>query len=174
MMNENGNMIAEEQDVVFMREAIRLAEQAKALGEVPVGAVIVRNGEILCGAYNLRETQKMATAHAELLAIEEGCRLLGGWRLPGCTLYVTLEPCPMCAGAIVNARIERVVYGVKNLSAGCCGSILDFNAYPFNHAFALTTGVCEEECRELLQSFFARKREKTNLKTVSEETDESK
>ena len=172
MMNENVNPMIEDQDVVFMREAIRLAQKAKALGEVPVGAVIVRDGEILCGAYNLRETEKMATAHAELLAIEEGCRLLGGWRLPRCTLYVTLEPCPMCAGAIVNARIDRVVYGAKNLSAGCCGSILDFNAYPFNHAFALTTGVCEEECRELLQSFFARKREKTDLKIVSEESDE--
>lgn len=162
MMNENVNPIVEEQDIVFMRKAILLAEKAKALGEVPVGAVIVRDGKILCGAYNLRETKKMATAHAELLAIEEGCRTLGGWRLPRCTLYVTLEPCPMCAGAIVNARIERVVYGAKNLSAGCCGSILDVNAYPFNHAFALKSGVCEKECRELLQSFFARKREKTD------------
>ena len=153
-------VLMEEQDVVFMQEALKLAQMAMDLGEVPVGAVIVRDGEILCGAYNLRETQKMATAHAELLAIEDACRILGGWRLPRCTLYVTLEPCPMCAGAIVNSRIERVVYGAKNLSAGCCGSILDLNAYPFNHAFSLTEGVCEEECKSLLQRFFARKREK--------------
>jgi len=155
-------MTQEARDALFMQEALRLAEKAKELGEVPVGAVIVRDGEILCGACNLRETEKMATAHAELLAIEEACRILGGWRLPRCTLYVTLEPCPMCAGAIVNARIERVVYGAPNHSAGCCGSILDLNAYPFNHAFELTTGVCENESRALLQSFFARKREKTD------------
>lgn len=148
-----------EQDEKFMREALRLAEIAKDLGEVPVGAVIVRDGEILCGAYNLRETKRMATAHAELLAIEDACRILGGWRLPRAVLYVTMEPCPMCAGAIVNSRIERVVYGVKNFSAGCCGSVLDFNAYPFNHSFALSGGVCEEECKALLQSFFAKKRE---------------
>lgn len=158
MMEEKQDL--REQDERFMREALRLAEQAELLGEVPVGAVIVRDGEILCGAYNLRETRRMATAHAELMAIEDACRILGGWRLPRCTLYVTLEPCPMCAGAIVNARIERVVYGAKNYSAGCCGSILNVNAYPFNHAFSLTEGICEQECKELLQRFFSKKREK--------------
>ena len=162
-------VLMEEQDAVFMQEALKLAQMAMDLGEVPVGAVIVRDGEILCGAYNLRETQKMATAHAELLAIEDACRILGGWRLPRCTLYVTLEPCPMCAGAIVNSRIERVVYGAKNFSAGCCGSIVDFNAYPFNHAFALTEGVCEQECKALLQGFFAKKREKTSTKDGTED-----
>lgn len=148
------------QDTIYMNEALALAEEALRSGEVPVGAVIVKDGEVLCGAYNLRETNGVATAHAELLAIEEACRLLGGWRLSGCTLYVTLEPCPMCAGAIVNSRIDRVVYGVKDPAAGCCGSVLNFNAYPFNHAFSLTRGVCEEECRALLKRFFADRRGK--------------
>lgn len=147
-------------DEAFMRQAIALAEQAATLGEVPVGAVIVKDGAVLCGAYNLRETDKRATAHAELLAIEEACRLTGGWRLSGCTLYVTLEPCPMCAGALINSRIDRVVYGVKDGAAGCCGSVLNLNSYPFNHAFALSGGVCEEDCRNLLQRFFAQKRKK--------------
>ena len=148
------------QDSFYMKEAIVLAERAEAMGEVPVGAVIVKDGKILCGAHNLRETNGIATAHAELLAIEEACRRLGGWRLHGCTLYVTLEPCPMCAGALVNSRIDRVVYGVKDPAAGCCGSVINFNSYPFNHAFSLVGGVCKEECRALLQRFFARKRGK--------------
>ena len=148
------------QDVFYMNQALTLAEEALRSGEVPVGALIVKDGEILCGAYNLRETNGVATAHAELLAIEEACRLLGGWRLSGCTLYVTLEPCPMCAGAIVNSRIDRVVYGVKDPAAGCCGSVLNFNSYPFNHAFSLTGGVCEEECQGLLKRFFADRRGK--------------
>lgn len=148
------------QDSFYMKEALALAERAMAAGEVPVGAVIVKDGEILSGAYNLRETNGIATAHAELLAIEEACRRLGGWRLSGCTLYVTLEPCPMCAGAIVNSRLDRVVYGVKDPVAGCCGSVLNLNSYPFNHAFSLTGGVCEEECRDLLQCFFSKKRKK--------------
>lgn len=151
--------LQKEQDVRWMQEAIRLAETAEALGETPIGAVIVRDGQFLCGSYNLRETNRMATAHAELLAIEEACRILGGWRLPRCTLYVTMEPCPMCAGAIVNARIERVVYGAKNHKAGCCGSLVDFNTCGFNHTFALEGGVSEDECRRLLQRFFAKKRE---------------
>ena len=167
-MQETIQAYTAEQDEQFMREAIRLAEIAKDLGEVPVGAVIVRDGEILCGAYNLRETKRMATAHAELLAIEDACQILGGWRLPRAVLYVTMEP---CAGAMVNSRIERVVYGAKNHSAGCCGSILDFNAYPFNHSFELVGGVCESECKALLQSFFARKREQAQKEkaTMSEE-----
>ena len=147
-----------QKDIEFMREALSLAKNAAELGEVPVGAVIVKDGEILCGAYNLREKNKVATAHAELLAIEEACRKLGGWRLTGCTLYVTLEPCPMCAGAIVNSRIDRVVYGAKDAVAGCCGSILNLNTYPFNHSFTLEGGVCQEECKAILQEFFANKR----------------
>ena len=141
---------------VFMRRAIALAKEACALGEVPVGALVVDNatGEILSEAYNLRETNKIATAHAEILAIDEACKKRGGWRLSGCTLYVTLEPCPMCAGALVNSRIDRVVYGASDALAGCCGSVINFNSYPFNHAFEIKSGVCEEECRELIRTFF--------------------
>ncbi len=141
-----------------MKEALKEAETAKAKGEVPVGALVVKNGEIIAKAHNLRETNKLSTAHAELLAIEAACRILNTWRLNGCTLYVTLEPCPMCAGAIVNSRVDRVVYGTKDPSAGCCKSVINFNAYPFNHTFEVTEGVCEEECREILQGFFANRR----------------
>lgn len=147
-----------ESDKIFMRQALLLAGCAKNDGEVPVGAIVVKNGEIIGSGYNLRESKGMATAHAEILAIEEACRKLGSWRLLGCTLYVTLEPCPMCAGAIVNSRIERVVYGVKDSLAGCCGSVVDFNRYPFSHSFSLTSGVCEEECALLLKEFFKSKR----------------
>ena len=146
-------------DVIYMREAIILAENAAFLGEIPVGAVVVDgNGEIIAKAYNLRETEKKATAHAEILAIEQACKALGGWRLQGCTLYVTLEPCPMCAGALVNSRIDRVVFGAYDMQAGCCGSVVNFNAYPFNHAFEIEGGILERECRDLLQSFFIKKR----------------
>ena len=147
-------------DREWMLEALKYAEKAKEMGEIPVGAVIVRDGELLCGAHNLRETDRSATAHAELLAIEEACRLLSGWRLSGCTLYVTLEPCPMCAGAIVNSRVDRVVFGAKDPAAGCCGSVLNLNSYPFNHAFSLSGGVCEKECLEILRSFFEETRRK--------------
>ena len=149
----------ENKDVIYMREAIILAENAAFLGEIPVGAVVVDgNGEIIAKAYNLRETEKKATAHAEILAIEQACKALGGWRLQGCTLYVTLEPCPMCAGALVNSRIDRVVFGAYDMQAGCCGSVVNFNAYPFNHAFEIEGGILERECRDLLQSFFIKKR----------------
>ncbi len=153
-------------DTDFMREALREAELARSVGDVPVGAVVVCRGQIIARAHNEREKNKMATAHAELIAIEEACRKIGGWRLSGCTLYVTLEPCPMCAGAIVNSRVDRVVYGASDSMAGCLGSVINFNSYPFNHAFEVTGGICEAECRELLQSFFAeqrqnRKREET-------------
>jgi len=151
-------------DEKWMQEAILLAKKAKEMGEVPVGAVIVKDGKLLCGAHNLREKNGMATAHAELLAIEEACRILGDWHLCGCTLYVTLEPCPMCAGAIVNSRIDRVVYGAKDAAAGCCGSVLNFNHYPFNHAFELTGGVREEECRTILQEFFQKARKNEVIK----------
>ena len=143
-----------------MKQALELAKRAAELGEVPVGALVVDNasGEVISRAHNLRENNKIATAHAEVLAIEEACRNRGGWRLSGCTLYVTLEPCPMCAGAIVNSRIDRVVFGAEDMLAGCCGSVINFNSYPFNHAFSLTKGVCEDECKELLKRFFENKR----------------
>ena len=146
------------EDSIYMRQALALAEEAAKAGEVPVGCVIVRGDKIVGRGRNRREGDKAALAHAELEAIREACQTLGGWRLWDCTLYVTLEPCPMCAGAIVNGRIDRVVYGVKDPAAGCCGSILNLNAYPFSHAFALSGGVCAEECRMLLREFFETKR----------------
>ena len=142
-------------DISFMRQALALANEASDLGEIPVGALVVsREGNVVASAYNLRENEKSAIAHAEILAIEKACKELGGWRLNGCTLYVTLEPCPMCAGALVNSRIERVVFGAYDMQAGCCGSVINFNAYPFNHAFVIEGGVLEDECRELLVNFF--------------------
>lgn len=147
-------------DIFFMQRAIELAKKAAEIGEVPIGAVIVKNGEIIAEAYNLRETQKLATAHAELDAITAACKKLGGWRLFGCTLYVTLEPCAMCAGAIVNARIDRVVYGASDIRFGACGSLFNINSYPLNHAFLVTSGVCEEECKRMLSEFFEALRKK--------------
>ena len=152
----------ENKDIKFMQAALELAHKATDIGEIPVGALIVApNGDIIAKAYNLRETEKSATAHAEILAIEQACTYLGGWRLQGCTLYVTLEPCPMCAGALVNSRIDRVVFGAYDMQAGCCGSVVNFNAYPFNHAFEITGGVLEEECRKVLTDFFRTKRKDT-------------
>lgn len=145
-----------------MLEALELAKTAASLGEVPVGAVVVRGGEIIGKGYNLRENKKSASAHAEIIAIEQACNALGSWRLSGCTLYVTMEPCPMCAGAIVNSRIDRVVYGCKDVMAGCCGSVINFNAYPFNHSFTIESGVCETQATELLKGFFEDKRKREN------------
>ena len=149
----------ENKDVRFMQEALLLAQKAFEIGEIPVGAIVVdSSGNVISRAYNLRETEKKATAHAEILAIEQACAALGGWRLQGCTLYVTLEPCPMCAGALVNSRIDRVVFGAYDMQAGCCGSVVNFNAYPFNHSFDVTGGILERECREMLTEFFKKKR----------------
>lgn len=150
-------------DTFFMREAISLAKEAAERDEVPVGALIVRDGVVLARASNRREESKCATHHAEILAIEEACRVLGGWRLPGVTLYVTMEPCVMCAGAIVNARIPRVVFGVPDLRFGAFGSCLDIARAPLNHTPSVTGGVLAEEAREVLQSYFRRKREKNVL-----------
>ncbi len=142
-------------DERFMRLALQQAEQAAALGETPVGAVLVWDGEVVAQTYNRRETDKMAAAHAELLAINEANRKLGGWRLHRATLYVTLEPCPMCAGAIINARIPRVVYGAADAKAGCCGSLLNLFDAPFNHHPEIVGGVLEAESAALLSRFFA-------------------
>ncbi len=147
-------------DEFFMREAIRLAELARGIDEVPVGALIVRDGEIISTAYNTRESSKCATHHAEILAIEEACRRLGGWRLPGVTLYVTMEPCAMCAGAIINARIPRVVYGTRDIRFGAFGSLVNLAKLPLNHTPEVVGGVLEEETRELLSSYFKEKRKK--------------
>ena len=147
-------------DTELMREALREAELAAALGEVPVGAVVARDGEIVARAHNLRESGKNATYHAELLAIDAACRALGGWRLWQCELFVTLEPCPMCSGAIINSRLRRVVYGAKDPKAGCCGSLTDLFALPFNHHPVVEQGLLEEESAALLRQFFARLRAK--------------
>lgn len=141
-----------------MRAAIVLAEAAAQEGEVPVGAVIARDGEIISGGRNRREKGKNALYHAEIEAIDKACRALGGWRLPGCELYVTLEPCPMCAGAILNSRIRRVVYGAADPKAGCCGSVTDLFALPFNHHPAVEGGLRAEEASALLAEFFVRLR----------------
>ena len=148
------------EDRLFMEEALRLAAEAAAEGEVPVGCVITLEDRIVGRGRNRRETGKHALAHAELEAIDEACRTLGGWRLWQCTLYVTLEPCPMCAGAILNARIPRVVYGAADPKAGSCGSVTDLFAMSFNHHPRTTVGVMEEECADALKSFFRSLREK--------------
>ncbi len=145
-------------DLYYMNEAVKEARLAADIDEVPVGAIVVRDGEIIARAHNLRETEKNALCHAETMAVDAACKALGGWRLPRCTLYVTLEPCPMCAGAIVNSRIERVVFGAYDKRAGAFGSVLDLNAYPLNHKPEIVGGVMEEECRTMLQEFFKRKR----------------
>lgn len=142
------------EDARFMEEAILLARQAAADGEVPVGCVVVRRGQIVGRGRNRRETDKSALAHAELEAIRDACANLGGWRLWECTLYVTLEPCPMCAGAIINARIPRVVFGAKDAKSGACGSICDLFSMRFNHHPAVEAGVKEAECASLLADFF--------------------
>ena len=142
------------EDLQFMDAALALAREAAAEGEVPVGCVITRGGEIVGRGRNRRETGRTALGHAEIEAISEACRNLGGWRLWECTLYVTLEPCPMCAGAIVNARIPRVVYGASDAKCGACGSVCDLFAMDFNHHPEVTKGVREEEAAALLTEFF--------------------
>ena len=141
-------------DLFYMDEALALAREAAAEGEVPVGCVIVRNGRIVGRGRNHRETGRTALGHAEIQAISDACRNLNGWRLWDCTLYVTLEPCPMCAGAIVNARIPRVVYGAADAKAGCCGSVCDLFAMEFNHHPKVESGIREAEAQELLTEFF--------------------
>jgi tRNA(adenine34) deaminase len=141
-------------DFAYMDEALALAAQAAAEGEVPVGCVIVRGDQIVGRGRNRRETAKTALGHAEIEAIADACANLGGWRLWDCTLYVTLEPCPMCAGAIINARIPRVVYGAADQKAGSCGSVCDLFAMDYNHHPQVVSGVREEECAALLQRFF--------------------
>ena len=138
----------------FMEQALELAKEAYADGEVPVGCVIVRNGEIVGRGRNRRETGKTALGHAEIEAIGQACEALGGWRLWECTLYVTLEPCPMCAGAIINARIPHVVFGASDDKCGACGSVCDLFSMDFNHHPQVTKGVCEAESSALLTDFF--------------------
>jgi len=141
-------------DLYFMEEALKLAAEAAAEGEVPVGCVIVRGDEIVGRGRNRREKDKTALAHAEIEAIGEACRKLGGWRLWECTLYVTLEPCPMCAGAIINARIPRVVYGADDPKCGACGGVCSLFDMAFNHHPKVEKGILEEKCAALLTEFF--------------------
>ena len=148
------------QDEAFMEEAIKLALLAAEKDEVPVGAIVVHNGIIISSAYNMREESKCATHHAEILAIEAACRALGGWRLPGATLYVTMEPCVMCAGAIINSRIERVVYGAKDHRFGAFGSALDVNSAGLNHRPEIIGGVMGDRCAAILTNYFKTKRKK--------------
>ncbi len=145
---------------IFLRAALEEAKKAASLGEIPVGAVIVRAGKIIASAHNLREKNQNALHHAEVLAIDAACKTLGTWRLSDCDLYVTLEPCPMCAGAIVNARLRTVCYGAKDPKAGCMGSLCDITALPFNHRPQVISGLLEEECAALLSDFFENLRKK--------------
>ena len=141
-------------DLYFMDRALELAREAAAAGEVPVGCVIVRKGEIVGTGRNRREQGRSALAHAEIEAIEQACRTLGGWRLWECTLYVTLEPCPMCAGAIINARIPRVVYGASDSKFGACHSVCSLFSMAFNHHPTVEAGIREEEAAGLMTEFF--------------------
>ena len=147
-------------DKEFMCEALVLAKQAAQEGEVPVGAVVVKDGNVIATGRNRREGAHNALAHAEMEALNGACAALGGWRLSGCTLYVTLEPCPMCAGAIINARVDRVVYGADDPKAGSCGSMTNLFALPYNHSPQLERGVLEEECAAVLKEFFKDLRKK--------------
>ncbi|MBQ5951594.1 MAG: tRNA adenosine(34) deaminase TadA [Lachnospiraceae bacterium] len=139
----------------FMRRALHLAEKAAALGEVPIGCIIVRDGKVVGSGYNRRKTDHTTLAHAEMIAIRRACRRVGDWRLEGCTMYVTLEPCQMCAGALVQSRIDKVVIGCRNPKAGCAGSILNLLQEPaFNHQVEIEEGVLAEDCSRVLQTFF--------------------
>ncbi len=150
------------QDEAFMRMALEQAALAPALGEVPIAALLVHDGQVLASAHNLRETRQDPTAHAEILVIQEAAEKLGTWRLIDCTLYVTLEPCPMCAGAIVQSRIARTVFGAWDPKAGACGSLMDIPTDPrLNHRVTVTGGLCETESQALLREFFRQRRRET-------------
>ncbi|MBQ4130969.1 MAG: nucleoside deaminase [Clostridia bacterium] len=138
----------------FMKEAIAEAQKAYMEGEVPVGAVIVKDGKIIARGRNHREQKQNALSHAEIEAINQACEALGNWRLDGCELYVTLEPCPMCTGAIINARIKTVVFGAFDSSMGCMDSVINLCDYPLGHKAEIYAGICEDECKALLQEFF--------------------
>ncbi|MDD6211794.1 MAG: tRNA adenosine(34) deaminase TadA [Clostridiales bacterium] len=158
----------------YMKAALKQAEKARALGEVPIGCVIVCDGKIVGRGYNKRNTNKTTLAHAEMIAIDKASKKLGDWRLEGCTLYVTLEPCQMCAGAIVQSRIDKVVMGTMNPKAGCAGSVLNIlQMAEFNHQVEMETGVLKEECTQVLQQFFRdlrirNKREKEQKRLAEE------
>ena len=148
-------------DEKYMKEAIRQAKKAAAIGEVPIGCIIVYEDKIIGRGYNRRMVDHTVLAHAEILAMKKACKKMGDWRLEGCTMYITLEPCPMCAGAIVQARIPRIAVGCMNPKAGCAGSVLDMLHVPgFNHQAEVTEGVLEQECSKLMSDFFQSLRER--------------
>lgn len=154
-------------DSKYMKEALKLARKAAALGEVPIGCVIEYQGRVIGRGYNRRKTDKNTLSHAELIAIRKASKAMGDWRLEECTMYVTLEPCQMCAGAIVQARIPTVVIGCMNPKAGCAGSILNILQVPqFNHQVEIVRGIMEEECSELLSSFFKELRERNRAEKL--------
>lgn len=156
-------------DEFFMKEAIKQAKKAEKIGEVPIGAVIVQNNTIIARAYNKREKNMSADAHAELLAIQKACRKEKNWRLSGCTLYVTLEPCPMCAGAMINARIDRIVFGASNPQSGACGTKLNLPGMSLlNHTPQVQGGVLEEDCKQLMTAFFKQVRQRKQKRNASE------
>lgn len=169
-MQSTQESVSEEQvnetDLRYMREAIRQAKKAARINEVPIGCVIVYEDKIIARGYNRRNTDKSTLAHAEIAAIKKASRVIGDWRLEGCTLYVTLEPCQMCSGAIVQARIPRVVIGTMNAKAGCAGSVINIlQMEGFNHRVDITKGVLMEECKNMMQEFFEKLRsEKKKMK----------
>lgn len=161
MKYSRGGKMEQDKDIKFMREAIKQAKKAYAIEEVPIGCVIVQEDKIIARGYNKRNTKKNTLAHAEMIAIEKACKKLGDWRVENCTMYITLEPCPMCAGAIVQARIPRVVIGTRNQKAGCAGSVLNLlQVQKFNHQVELTEGILQEECSQMMKDFFREMREK--------------
>lgn len=164
-----------EQDRQFMHLALEEAKKAGNLGEVPIGAIIVHKGEVIASASNLRETTQNAVTHAELMAIQQACEKIGSWRLEETTLYVTLEPCPMCAGAILQSRIPRIVYGARDMKAGCVDSLYRLLNDPrFNHECEITEGVLAEECGQILTDFFRALRERKKAEKKARKTLESK
>lgn len=156
-------------DIKFMRRAIQCAQKAAERGEVPVGAVVVKDGKIISTGYNKREQKKNALMHAELIAIDRACKKLGAWRLEECDLYVTLEPCPMCAGAVANARIKKVYFGAYDQKMGAMNSVIDLSQYNFNHHFEAEGGILKEECAFLLSDFFKKLRNKNERQSKNEQ-----
>jgi len=165
----------ENKDHHYMQEALEEAKKAAALGEVPIGAVIVYKDEIIARAHNLRETTQNALTHAESMAIEEACSKIGSWRLEETTLYVTLEPCPMCAGAILQSRVPRVVYGARDVKAGCVDSLYRLLNDPrFNHECTVTEGVMAEECGQILTDFFKALRDRKTAEKLARKQESKK
>ena len=158
-------------DEFFMREALALAEKAAELGEAPVGCVIVKGDEIIGRGYNLRESSGNPLTHAEIIAINEACAHVESFRLVDCELFVTLEPCPMCAGACINSRVERVIYGASDPKAGSCGSVINLFELPYNHKPELTSGILSEECSAILSRFFSGLRERNKLRKKEKNAD---